>query len=193
MSVHLFGVRHHGPGSARSLLQVLESLQPDALLIEGPPDANPLIPAVGDASLVPPVALLIYAANEPKRATWYPFAKFSPEWQALRYGQAQGIHTAFMDLPQSAKAEEGEAAAEAGTPPDEQASDAGTVAPSDVEPSNVENGPASIWYDPLHTLATIAGYAESEQWWGTLIEERSGGGGGGYTPQPGVGPSGRVA
>jgi hypothetical protein len=36
---HVFGIRHHGPGSARSLLRALDALRPDVLLIEGPPDA----------------------------------------------------------------------------------------------------------------------------------------------------------
>lgn len=33
MSVTVFGVRHHGPGSARSLARALETLQPDAVLV----------------------------------------------------------------------------------------------------------------------------------------------------------------
>ena len=32
---HIFGVRHHGPGSARALLQALNALEPDIMLIEG--------------------------------------------------------------------------------------------------------------------------------------------------------------
>ncbi len=177
MSVHLLGIRHHGPGSARSLVQALETLQPDALLIEGPPDANPLIPSVEDAALVPPVALLVYVVNQPHRAAWYPFATFSPEWQALRYGQARGIHTAFMDLPQwhlLALAKEDEATpalVESEQPP----------VPADAEPAGAESSnhepsdSVSLWQDPLRALATIAGYADGEQWWGELIEEREGG------------------
>ena len=34
----IFGIRHHGPGSARSLRAALEQLRPDAILVEGPPD-----------------------------------------------------------------------------------------------------------------------------------------------------------
>ena len=30
----VFGVRHHGPGCARSLVTALEALNPDAVLIE---------------------------------------------------------------------------------------------------------------------------------------------------------------
>lgn len=44
MSIHLFGIRHHGPGSARSLCEALEALRPDAILIEGPPDAESVLP-----------------------------------------------------------------------------------------------------------------------------------------------------
>ena len=40
MSRHVFGVRHHGPGSARSLRRALDALQPDVVLVEGPPDAD---------------------------------------------------------------------------------------------------------------------------------------------------------
>ena len=40
---HIFGIRHHGPGSARSLVRALNDLMPDIILIEGPPDANEVI------------------------------------------------------------------------------------------------------------------------------------------------------
>ena len=33
--IHLFGIRHHGPGSAHSLLNALQQLQPDIILLEG--------------------------------------------------------------------------------------------------------------------------------------------------------------
>lgn len=42
-SIHIFGIRHHGPGSARSLRESLESLAPDCLLVEGPPDAEEVL------------------------------------------------------------------------------------------------------------------------------------------------------
>jgi hypothetical protein len=40
-TVHVLGIRHHGPGSARSLGAALAALAPDVVLIEGPPDADP--------------------------------------------------------------------------------------------------------------------------------------------------------
>ena len=60
-----------------------------------------------------PVALLIYVPDSPRRAVYYPFATFSPEWQALRYGQTRGIPVRFMDLPQSIQL-----AAQTVTPPE---------------------------------------------------------------------------
>ena len=42
-SVALYGVRHHGPGSARSLRAALIGQRPDVVLIEGPPEADGLL------------------------------------------------------------------------------------------------------------------------------------------------------
>ena len=70
MAVHLFGIRHHGPGSARSLEAALEALAPDCVVIEGPPDADALIPLAADAGMAPPVALLVYQADAPRRAAF---------------------------------------------------------------------------------------------------------------------------
>ena len=101
MAVHLFGIRHHGPGSARSLQAALDALAPDCVLIEGPPDADALIPLVAEEGMAPPVALLVYQADEPRRAAFYPFAAFSPEWVAMRHALAAGVPVRFMDLPQT--------------------------------------------------------------------------------------------
>ena len=99
MSVHVFGIRHHGPGSARSLLRALRSLAPDLVLVEGPPEADALIPLAAHAEMQPPVALLVYDPADPRRAVHYPFAAFSPEWQAIRYALAAGVPVRFFDLP----------------------------------------------------------------------------------------------
>ena len=37
--------------------------------------------------------------DDSRRAVFYPFAEFSPEWQALRYGLGQSLPVRFMDLP----------------------------------------------------------------------------------------------
>ena len=38
MPEQLYGIRHHGPGSARAVVQELDRQRPEVLLVEGPPD-----------------------------------------------------------------------------------------------------------------------------------------------------------
>lgn len=163
-AIHLFGIRHHGPGCARSLLRALETLQPDCLLIEGPPEADSLLPFVLHEDMQPPVALLVHAEGDPRQAAFYPFAEFSPEWQALRYGMAQGIETRFIDLPVShqfalEKAWESEAQEPAASAPEE----------APLEPVTDE---PRLSHDPLGWLGQAAGYADGEAWWNHMVEER---------------------
>src|SRR5215212_8846958 len=95
---HRFGIRHRGPGSARSLRAALATLEPDVILVEGPPDAADVLPLLAHAEMQPPVALLIYRPDQPQRAVYYPFAPFSPEWQAIHFGLTHHIPVRFMDL-----------------------------------------------------------------------------------------------
>ncbi|GAA2727142.1 DUF5682 family protein [Actinocorallia aurantiaca] len=99
MTVEVFGIRHHGPGSARALRRALEAYRPDLVLIEGPPEADPLLPLSADPTMSPPVALLAYTLAVPQRAAFWPFASFSPEWTALRYAHAHRLPARFIDLP----------------------------------------------------------------------------------------------
>jgi Family of unknown function (DUF5682) len=97
--VRVFGIRHHGPGSARSVRAALEAYEPDVVLVEGPADADPLLPLVAAAGMRPPVALLAYAADDPRAAIFWPFAVFSPEWQALDWAATHGVPAHCCDLP----------------------------------------------------------------------------------------------
>jgi hypothetical protein len=141
----VLGIRHHGPGSARSLLGALEELAPDCVLIEGPADASDLLAFVADAGTEPPVALLAYAANDPSRSIFYPFARFSPEWQAAAWALARHVPVSFIDLPAAELLAEG---------PDEERG--GVIA------------------DPLAALAEAAGYEDPERWWEDMVEHRDG-------------------
>ena len=145
--VTLFGVRHHGPGSARSLVRALEALQPDLVLIEGPPDADDLLPLASHAGLAPPVALLVYSPERPHAAALYPFATFSPEWQAIQYALTRRVPVRFIDLPQAYR-----------------------LAPD--EPTTPESAPGAG--DPLAPLAAAAGFSDTERWWDRLVESRHG-------------------
>ena len=185
MSVHLFGVRHHGPGCARALRAALEALTPDCVLVEGPPDAADVLPLLVHEAMEPPVALLIYAADQPQRAVFYPFTDFSPEWQALAYALGRGVPARFMDLPQAVQlAREPAVPAVAETPRRDDlpaAADSAqsrprqpdAPAPGDAGARRV-SPPESRGEDPLAPLARAAGYAddEVELWWEREIEQR---------------------
>ncbi|PJF36884.1 MAG: hypothetical protein CUN49_03210 [Candidatus Thermofonsia Clade 1 bacterium] len=151
--IHLFGIRHHGVGSTRSLVAALEALQPDALLIEGAPEGDALLAHALSPAMQPPVAMLIYAPEQPRRAAFYPFAEFSPEWQALRYGLRHAIPTRFIDLPCAVRFALQEA-------PERQAEE---TLPPELQ---------RLRADPLSELARLAGYDDGERWWNDLVEQR---------------------
>ena len=160
--IHVFGIRHHGPGSARSVERALERVAPDIVLIEGPPEADALIAFAADEAMRPPVALLVYRPDAPRRAVYYPFAEFSPEWRAMRFAGGRGIPARFIDLPQAHQLIDEAAAPE---PPDAEPNDDASSAPP-------QSGP--VRRDPLAWLATVAGYDDGERFWEQLVEHRRG-------------------
>jgi hypothetical protein len=175
-TTHIFGVRHHGPGSARSLCAALEELKPNVVLIEGPPDADELISLAAHEKTEPPIALLVYAADDPKNAAFYPFAVFSPEWQAIRYALEAKIPVRFMDLPMANRfgiQETLPSAAPSAAPPEEpehdDAEEAG-AAPGPQPPTPDTQNP---YLDPLTALAEAAGYDDAERFWDHLVEHRT--------------------
>ncbi|MEU6403492.1 DUF5682 family protein [Streptomyces sp. NPDC046985] len=95
----LLGVRHHGPGSARAVRAALEAARPRAVLIEGPPEADALIPLAAEEGMRPPVALLAHAVDEPGCSAFWPLAEFSPEWVAVRWALEHDVPARFIDLP----------------------------------------------------------------------------------------------
>jgi hypothetical protein len=169
-TLHLFGIRHHGPGSARSLLQGLQTLQPDVILIEGPPEAEAILPLLIHTQMQPPVAMLLYVPDTPHLATYYPLAKFSPEWQALQFGLQQQIPLRFMDLPQSHQLiEVVEPSAETETEVETTALDHSN---EPVLPDPTATLELEIRRDPLLWLAQAAGYSDGERWWEQFVEQR---------------------
>ncbi|MBD0262232.1 MAG: hypothetical protein ICV78_05745, partial [Tolypothrix sp. Co-bin9] len=161
MTIHIFGIRHHGPGSARSLRQALECLEPDIILIEGPPDAESLLPLLSSPAMQPPVALLIYVPDKPQECVYYPFAIFSPEWQALHYGLSNNVPVRFMDLPLAHRMGDKE---EFSSP-----SPSSPLSPPSPTPPLP---PSSLPEDPLSLLGKAAGYSEGDRWWEDMVEQR---------------------
>jgi hypothetical protein len=99
MELRRFGIRHHGPGSARSVRRALDAFAPELILLEAPKEAEAVLSLVGDLGMCPPVALLGYVPDQPERAVFYPFAGFSPEWVAIHYSLQHEVSLRCFDLP----------------------------------------------------------------------------------------------
>ncbi len=153
----VLGIRHHGPGSARSVAHALAELDPDLVVIEGAPELDALLPLAGHPDLVPPVAGLVYAVDTPRRAAFYPLAAFSPEWVAMRWALRRGIEVRFADLP---------AVHTLAEPPDSPPSEEA------VEPDRAVAGVPTHPPDAIGILARAAGYDDPERWWEDAVEHR---------------------
>lgn len=96
---HVFGVRHLSPAGAYHLRSFLDEVKPKKILIEGPSDFTELIEDLTDRRVKPPVAVMAYTTQAPILSILYPFAVYSPEYQALIWGKEHGCECQFMDLP----------------------------------------------------------------------------------------------
>ncbi|MFF5725593.1 DUF5682 family protein [[Kitasatospora] papulosa] len=142
----LLGVRHHGPGSARAVLAALDHARPSAVLVEGPPEGDALLPLAAHGRMRPPVALLAHAVDDPGRAAFWPMAEFSPEWVAIRWASSHGVPVRFVDLPA-----------------------AHSLALTEPKEDGAEDGRG---IDPIGVLAEAAGYDDPERWWEDAVEHR---------------------
>ena len=118
----------------------LAEQHPDVVLIEGPPEADGLVALAADEEMRPPVALLGYVPGEPQQAAFWPFAVFSPEWQAIGYALGAGVPVRFCDLPAAHQL---------------------AMADRDVPLART---------DPVAELAAAAGYGDPERWWEDVVE-----------------------
>jgi hypothetical protein len=158
MPIHLLGIRHHGPGSARNVRDALHQLQPDIILVEGPPEGEALLSWVQHEDMRPPVALLVYAPDNPKNAVFYPFAEFSPEWQAISYGLQHNIPVRFIDIPLAYDFALKEKAA-----------------PEDASTESLQDNAGHetlVRKHPIAYLAEAAGCEDAEVWWEQQFELR---------------------
>ena len=149
MAVHLLGIRHHGPGSARSVVSAVDELQPDIVLVESPAETGAVFTWIGHPQLVPPVALLGHVLDEPRRAVFAPLASFSPEWQAIAWANVHEVPVRAIDLPLAT-----------------------TLAPSTGRRDDALPGIGEAPSDPLAALAAAAGEPDAERWWDDVVEHR---------------------
>jgi hypothetical protein len=170
------------------LVAALDAYQPQVVLIEGPPEADALVQWVGNPDLQPPVALFAYETTNPENSAFWPFAVFSPEWQAMTWAVRNSVPVRFIDLPAAVVLSESRTPVEEDT----DASAAGSVVvlasshqslpPRGLRPQAVsstrrrlakpsaEDESRPDTSDPFAMLASIAGIQDPERWWDEVIE-----------------------
>ncbi|CRZ19076.1 DUF5682 family protein [Mycolicibacterium neworleansense] len=126
----------------------LERIQPDIVVIEGPADADRLTTDVDHTDMVPPVAVMAYAVDDPAVSAFWPFGAFSPEWQALLWAARHQVPVRFCDLP------------------------AATVL---AQHGQRREDVSRVRVDPIAALAEAAGYDDPERWWDDVVESRTDG------------------
>lgn len=100
-------IRHHSPACAWHVRKVIQKYIPSSILIEGPENANRLIPVLVHPDTKPPLALYysyrdsmgLLSKEKEDYKCYYPFLDYSPELAALKEGHEQGIPAMFIDLP----------------------------------------------------------------------------------------------
>ncbi len=102
-------IRHHSPACALAVRAAARDLRPCEILIEGPHDFTPQM----DQLALPhrlPIAIYSYIreADGATSGAYYPFCRYSPEWQALEAARELGVPARFIDLPWAGRLREEE-------------------------------------------------------------------------------------
>ncbi|MBP3270916.1 MAG: hypothetical protein J6M17_01650 [Ruminococcus sp.] len=103
----LFPVRHHSPVCSYQLIRAIDEFSPTVILVEGPENANDLIPVLTAEDTELPAAIYYFYKDKgglindlgQDYKCYYPFLTASPEYNALREGRKRGIPARFIDLP----------------------------------------------------------------------------------------------
>ncbi len=102
-----FPIRHHSPACSFHLKKAIEAYQPDCILVEGPANAEHLIPVLASPDTKAPLALYYFykdskgllSKEKESYRCYYPFLDASPELTALREAAVRKIPAQFIDLP----------------------------------------------------------------------------------------------
>ena len=86
---NFFGIRHLSPAGAYYLKGFLDEKRPKLVLVEGPSDFGDMLSDMVRA----------YTKEAPVRTVLYPFAEYSPEYQAIWWCHEHHVECRFMDLP----------------------------------------------------------------------------------------------
>ncbi len=105
--IMLIPVRHHSPACAWQIQKIFAKWKPDAVLVEGPDNANALLSVMLHEDTRAPFAIYYAYHDKAKRISkeqahykcYYPFLDYSPELVALRESHKNKTKISFIDLP----------------------------------------------------------------------------------------------
>ena len=99
---NFFGIRHLSPAGAYYLRGFLDEKKPALVLVEGPSDFDDMLSDMVREETKPPIAVLAYTKEAPVRTVLYPFAEYSPEYQAIQWCHEHQVECRFIDMPSTA-------------------------------------------------------------------------------------------
>ncbi len=102
----LLPVRHHSPACSLQIQRMIAAWEPTVVLVEGPDNANALLPVMVHEDTAAPFAIYYSYHDKAGKISeekghykcYYPFLAYSPELVAVREAAARGIKAAFIDL-----------------------------------------------------------------------------------------------
>ncbi|MFO0587795.1 MAG: DUF5682 family protein [Polyangiaceae bacterium] len=197
--LHWFPVRHHSPAVARHVGLTIHARRPKIVFIEGPSDANDMVPHIVDPKTKPPVAIFCSYRDDDntlglagiespapdvpfKTGVYFPMMAYSPEYVAMKAAASIGAKVVFIDLPYRAQIR---SAAERGLV---QPAEAESKEPVPTEPHDIEKTPGEDEDAEEHhagrptwehfavessfykRLADAAGYRTFDECWDALFD-----------------------
>ena len=167
--IHVFGVRHLSPMGAWQLREFLADVKPELVLIEGLDDATDLLSDVIRKETTPPIAILAYTDALPVRTLVYPFARYSPEYQAICWAHENGAEAQLFDLPSDVFLGLQDAEIEFLQKQRRQANDA----PSTGEPTAADVGVPEPRQSLYQRIADLAGERDYDSYWERCFEHNA--------------------
>ena len=104
--IMLIPVRHHSPACSYQIKKIVADWKPDAVLVEGPDNANALLPVMLHEDTRAPFAIYYAYHDKAEKISkeqehykcYYPFLDYSPELVALREAHKNMTEVSFIDL-----------------------------------------------------------------------------------------------
>lgn len=162
---YFFGIRHLSPAGAFYLRQFLEEKHPRLVLVEGPCDLEDELSHMRNPETKTPIAVLAYTREAPIRTLLYPFAEYSPEYQAVLWCGENQVPCRFMDLPSDVFL----------ALPSREAADGGEEERMDVyqelDRRTGEDGHETFWERTLERAGTVEGYHQGANLFGKNLRE----------------------